>query len=266
MCVNKKTGAVRIISKNCAKSERTVYVNQQGVQGAAGAQGVAGPKGDTGIPGAKGDTGTPGLKGDVGAVGPAGPAGPSAAHVLDATGKDLGVLVESGVDSVHNIEAHYTVLHNNTLWDLPLWTIHANLASPSTGRARTHQIWDSFAKVSNHIFVFQDSSCTIPKGWAFSGVAPALLPQYAMPWVNGDTDERYVQLTSTLGADLGDSVNPLAHYYAKLGAAGDGGFACSSYASLQAKRGGNPSVNFKYFPVGEVFPPTYTYPLVISVG
>jgi hypothetical protein len=86
MCVNKKTGAVRIINKKCHKSERAVYVNQQGIQGPAGTPGrtgdvgPAGPKGDTGeqgLPGSKGDTGLTGSPGSAGPKGDTGPIGSS---------------------------------------------------------------------------------------------------------------------------------------------------------------------------------------------
>jgi hypothetical protein len=90
-CVNKKTGAVRILrtpASRCAgRTETSVSWNRQGPAGAAGQPGGGpagpqGPKGDTGARGAvgpKGDTGAtgePGPKGDAGAKGDKGDQGP----------------------------------------------------------------------------------------------------------------------------------------------------------------------------------------------
>jgi hypothetical protein len=90
-CVNKKTGAWRIVAstKKCSvKTENAVLLNSfgqagvpsavgpqgpQGLRGEKGDQGPVGPKGDPGgpqgiqgIPGAKGDQGPPGPKGEPG--------------------------------------------------------------------------------------------------------------------------------------------------------------------------------------------------------
>jgi hypothetical protein len=47
-CASKKTGALRVIAKGkCAKSERSVAWQKQGVAGPAGAAGAAGPAGAT---------------------------------------------------------------------------------------------------------------------------------------------------------------------------------------------------------------------------
>ena len=59
-CVNKRTGAVRIVRKNrCKKRERRITWNVRGVQG---------PKGDAG------NQGVPGVPGSIGATGAQGPA------------------------------------------------------------------------------------------------------------------------------------------------------------------------------------------------
>jgi hypothetical protein len=72
-CANKKTGAMRYISKGaCKKTETALSWNQmgpQGLPGSAGTKGTAGAKGDTGAAGTKGDTGAAGAKGDTGAAG-----------------------------------------------------------------------------------------------------------------------------------------------------------------------------------------------------
>jgi len=63
-CVNKRTGAVRVVSlqsgAKCKTSERTLSWNSQGIEGATGAagpQGAAGSQGRQGIPGPQGATG-----------------------------------------------------------------------------------------------------------------------------------------------------------------------------------------------------------------
>ena len=88
LCVNKSTGAVRVITKSCSSKERTVTVNQQGQVGATGAKGERGEKGDKGdrgfqglqgaqgATGLKGDRGIQGLIGLQGDEGPPGPTGP----------------------------------------------------------------------------------------------------------------------------------------------------------------------------------------------
>ena len=59
VCINKKTGALRVANK-CTTAERKTVL---------GGVGARGEKGD------KGDTGATGLTGETGAVGPQGPAG-----------------------------------------------------------------------------------------------------------------------------------------------------------------------------------------------
>ena len=60
-CVNKRTGAVRIVDGpsggKCRTSERTLSWNSQGIQGATGAQGSNGSQGPQGIRGPEGATG-----------------------------------------------------------------------------------------------------------------------------------------------------------------------------------------------------------------
>jgi hypothetical protein len=54
-CANKKTGAMRYISKGaCKKTENSLSWNQMGPQGLPGSSGAAGAKGDTGATGAIG--------------------------------------------------------------------------------------------------------------------------------------------------------------------------------------------------------------------
>ena len=92
--MNKKTGAVRIVTKSCTKTERTVYVNQQGIPGPVGVQGLSGPRGETGEVGAQGPAGP---KGDTGAQGPAGPKGDTGAQGPAGPKGDTGDRGSSGL-------------------------------------------------------------------------------------------------------------------------------------------------------------------------
>ncbi len=77
-CANKKTGAMRYISKGaCKKTETSLSWNQMGPQGLPGLSGAAGAKGDPGATGAKGDPGTAGTSGQT-------------LFVVDANGQALG--------------------------------------------------------------------------------------------------------------------------------------------------------------------------------
>ena len=71
-CVNKKTGALRIVSEpsKCRRVEAPLSWNQSGPQGETGPAGPSGPQGVQGPAGPKGEPG------EAGALGPAGPQGP----------------------------------------------------------------------------------------------------------------------------------------------------------------------------------------------
>ncbi len=89
VCVNLKTGAIRVSSKCVAKTERKVILGGTGAQGAkgdkgdvgatgaAGPVGPQGPAGATGPQGERGLTGLTGEKGSQGSQGPTGATGPS---------------------------------------------------------------------------------------------------------------------------------------------------------------------------------------------
>jgi hypothetical protein len=72
-CVNKSTGAVRIVSKTtvCKSTENKIMWNELGPAGPAG------PKGATGATGPQGPTGATGPQGPTGATGAQGPQGPA---------------------------------------------------------------------------------------------------------------------------------------------------------------------------------------------
>jgi hypothetical protein len=89
-CANKKTGAMRYITKGaCKKTETALSWNQMGSQGLQGSSGAAGAKGETGAVGPKGDAGSVGLKGDTGTAGSSSPTGFTARNVCGADGTTL---------------------------------------------------------------------------------------------------------------------------------------------------------------------------------
>jgi hypothetical protein len=148
MCVHKKTGVVRIVGKKCTKNERALYVNQQGIPGttgATGAQGPAGPQGPTGP------------QGQSGATGPQGPAGQTAQQlrVVDASGKDLGLLLDSevSISIVGSSATMWTVLYDGGIWEL-------NLTTGSASPQALDVWWVGF--------LFSDSACTKPLYWELS--------------------------------------------------------------------------------------------------
>jgi hypothetical protein len=105
-CANKKTGAMRYITKGaCKKTERALSWNQMGPQGLAGGAGTVGAKGETGATGAKGDTVAAGSSSPTGfkprsvcgadgttlcAIGVQGPGGGTIVYVDSAGNEMLG--------------------------------------------------------------------------------------------------------------------------------------------------------------------------------
>jgi hypothetical protein len=77
-CVNKKTGAVRILSQpgKCRRAEDPLSWNQTGPPGEQGPKGEQGPAGLPGPKGEQGSVGPAGPQGEQGPVGPQGPQGP----------------------------------------------------------------------------------------------------------------------------------------------------------------------------------------------
>ena len=75
VCINLKTGVIRVANKCDTKTERKTIL------GGVGAQGAKGDKGDTGATGATGAIGAQGPQGSIGATGPQGERG-----LIGATG------------------------------------------------------------------------------------------------------------------------------------------------------------------------------------
>lgn len=92
-CANKKSGAMRYISKgSCKKTEKLLSWSQMGPQGA---------------PGIAGETGIAGTKGDAGAAGTNG----QNLYLVNAEGKTLGQITSADSGTA-------TVLIDNNLWTL----------------------------------------------------------------------------------------------------------------------------------------------------
>jgi hypothetical protein len=142
-CANKKTGAMRYISKGtCKKTETSLSWSQmgpQGLPGAAGAKGDAGAAGTNGVDGAKGDTGAAGTNGAAGSNGTNG----QNFYAVDSTGKTLGPVI-SHCDGC-NRDSVVGVLIDGKNWSF-----------------ETSRYYISNSEPSNSAFAYKDSSCTQP--------------------------------------------------------------------------------------------------------
>ena len=139
-CANKTTGAMRYISKgSCKKTETSLSWNQ---------------------------TGTQGLNGSDGATGAAGAAGTNGQnfHVIDATGRDLGIALSSSA-TVANI------MFEGGIWQLS-----------NTGYNQ-YQIQGDFYPSSSYI----DSSCVTPYWEAPGGFSGLLQSARGAMTVSGTT-------------------------------------------------------------------------------
>lgn len=189
MCVEKKTGAVRIISKSCSRSERAVYVNQESAQGAAGTPGASGPKGDPGAAGAQGLTGP---KGDTGPAGPAGPQGPAGlpgrtVTVLDRAGNTLGEFLGMYARPDQAWGSYTLVLYEDGLWAL----------NPSFQQVTVPQHGLYYSG-----FFYADASCSSVSFAHLStdttgNAPPALVPAQARLVDESTTPTRYYKPSST---------------------------------------------------------------------
>ena len=121
-CANKKTGVMRYISKGSCNKKTETSLSWNQM----GLQGLPGTAGTNGATGANGTNGSAGAKGD------AGPAGQNF-HAIDATGKDLGIITQGNASEV-------TVYSEGGLWPWQTQTYAGN----------------------NYVYLFRDSSCTVP--------------------------------------------------------------------------------------------------------
>jgi hypothetical protein len=263
MCVHKKTGVVRIVSKKCAKNERVVYVNQQGIPGVTGPQGSAGPKGDTGPQGSAGpkgdtgDTGSQGINGATGSPGARGVAGPSL-RVVDGNGNDMGQFISTGVEEASST-LYYTVFDGNVYWDLALFEFSA----PPAGQARTLQNWTGwYENIGNHMLMFSDDQCTKVTGWAQYGLGSVAISEYAMTLTGDPAGPHYFQVTDLTGTKVSDFSAYNDKFLARLNRGALYGKSCISWGEYMAKPGeASPESNWRVHTVRELQPPTYAFPL-----
>ena len=144
-CANKTTGAMRYIAKGtCKKIEKALAWNQMGPQGMPGSDGADGSNGQT-------------------------------LRVVDATGKDLGLLI--GADQV---PVRYLVLNENRLWYMSSDTYQVSGSAYSPG------------------LVFTDAGCSIPIGQSrFATLNPQVT--FGMKDNNGGTVFTSTGFYSTVG-------------------------------------------------------------------
>ena len=123
VCINTKTGAIRVATK-CTSAERKTVLGGVGATGEKGDTGATGEKGDTG---AQGPAGTNGINGATGATGPQGEKGTTGAQgpqgftgATGATGslaslrtKSITVWEQSYISSCGGYSG-FTVLNANT--------------------------------------------------------------------------------------------------------------------------------------------------------
>ena len=116
VCINLKSGVIRVSSKCDTKTERKTVLGGTGAQGAKGETGAIGATGTTGETGAKGDTGsqgpagTNGINGATGATGAQGERGLSGPQgATGAKGNDgaTGATGPSGVSGLRTVKIDF---------------------------------------------------------------------------------------------------------------------------------------------------------------
>ena len=114
VCINTKTGAIRVATK-CTSAERKTVLGGVGATGEKGDTGAQGPAGTNGINGATGATGPQGEKGTTGAQGPQGFTGATGAtgSLASLRTKSITVWEQSYISSCGGYSG-FTVLNANT--------------------------------------------------------------------------------------------------------------------------------------------------------
>jgi hypothetical protein len=159
-CANKKTGAMRYISKgSCKKTEKPLSWNQMGPQG---------------TPGSAGDAGTNGQN----------------FHVIDAAGRDLGVAI-----GLWNSGMNATIIFEGGLWEVVSYSnfFNGGLSSSSfysdnsctTPLAEVREKQQSMARGWN-------GSTTDPKYWKSAGDSFLLTSKIVYGKVRSGTNPNYV--------------------------------------------------------------------------
>ena len=213
-CANKTSGAMRYISKgSCKKTEKLLSWSQMGPQGLPG---IDGAKGDTGAAGTNGTNGTNGQN----------------FHVIDATGKDLGIALSSSASIA-------TIIHDGGIWHLQ-----------NTGDTQ-YQIYGDLSYFSN----FVDSSCVTPYwGNPSNSVNPIQMARGYFT-VNGTT--KYYKPTGT--PFLGST----AKFYSRRGTVVNGVRTCIEITSATYSDDVAEFATTYFTNVVETTPPTFTMPFTI---
>jgi hypothetical protein len=216
-CANKKTGAMRYISKgSCKKTETSLSWSQMGTQGLPG---VAGAKGDTGAAGAAGTNGTNGTNGQN-------------FHVIDATGRDLGIALSSSAGSA-------TLMYDGGIWMLN-----------NIGDAQ-YRISGELSSTSKYI----DSSCVTPYWTAPGGSALPIQMARGAVTVSGITKYYKPSGTPFLGST--------AKFYSRRGTVVNGVRECIEVTNSVDSDTVTEFATTYFTNVAETTPPTFTMPFTI---
>ena len=214
-CANKTTGAMRYISKgSCKKTETSLSWNQTGTQGLNGSDGATGAAGAAGATGAAGAAGTNGQN----------------FHVIDATGRDLGVSL-----GVWSSGAQVVFLHDGGLWEVN---------GDSIGGLFTTGIY------------YSDSSCSTPLAEVNTAMTPMMRGTS-----NSTLNRKYYKVAGSAFL-LSSRV-----VYAKIRTGSSGAYSYPCTASTETSFidyfANSGSVNPLLSAVTEVTPPEFTAPFTI---
>ena len=216
-CANKTTGAMRYISKgSCKKTETSLSWNQTGTQGLNGSDGATGAAGAAGATGAAGAAGTNGQN----------------FHVIDATGRDLGIALSSSATTAN-------IMFEGGIWQLS-----------NTGYNQ-YQIQGDFYPSGSYI----DSSCVTPYWGAPGGFSGLLQSARGAMTVSGTT--KYFKPTGT--PFLGSTMK----FYGRRGVLVDGVRACIEITNSVDSWSVLEFATTYFTDVVEVTPPAFTAPFTI---
>ena len=204
-CADKKTGVMRYIAKGkCKKTETSLSWSQMGPQGLPGVTGAAGAAGTNG----------------------------QNFHVIDATGRDLGIALSSSATTAN-------IMFEGGIWQLS-----------NTGYNQ-YQIQGEFYPSGSYI----DSSCVTPYWTAPGGFSGLLQSARGAMTVSGTT--KYFKPTGT--PFLGSTMK----FYARQGVRVDGVRACIEVTnSVNSDFVSDFAITY-FTDVIEVTPPEFTAPFTI---
>jgi hypothetical protein len=136
VCINHKSGAL-YMARKCAKHDKKLSWNKQGLTGATGASGRQGPQGPTGATGATGSTGPQGPQGPSGA-----PAVASVTTRINDSGT-TGFMVSAGGTLIESVSCNpgeiatggggVSAFGGDPEFPLPYVSIAASQPLPGTG-------------------------------------------------------------------------------------------------------------------------------------